>query len=432
MREIYTIFLLAIMCQATAAERYLDAWPAPRPIDPKKLSEAGLRILRSEHCTMVTDLPTSAEVDRLPNYIDQAIEPWSKRFGVKKSDADGWRLRVYVMQDRARFDALKLMPESNDRFPDGFAYGYEAWLYDQPSSYYRRHLLLHEGTHSFMMTQLGSCGPSWYMEGMAELCGTHRFNDKNKSVQLATFPTSRKETPHWGRVRLIRDQVARDNITSIRSLMRIDNRHALEVDAYAWLWALAKFLDTHPRYQERWRSLVAHVNDERFDERFWDLFEKDILQLTKEWQLYQKNLEYGHDIPREAIRFDSGVPISGKDKRLKIAADQGWQPTGVLVEKGQTYRIDARGKYVVGQESDGKPWPSEANGISLSYYHGQPLGKLMAMIDSESSANLEPFPVGVHKIFKAKRTGTLYLRINDHPSRLAENRGSVAVRVAID
>lgn len=432
MREFITVFLLAVACQVISAERYLEAWPAPRPIDPKKLSEAGLRILRSEHCTMVTDLPNSAEVDRLPQYVDQAIQPWSKRFDVKESETGDWRLRVYVIQDRARFDALKLMPESYDHFRDGFAYGYEAWLYDQPSSYYRRHLLLHEGTHSFMMTHLGSCGPSWYMEAMAELCGTHRFNDKNKTVQLATFPRSRKEAPHWGRVRLIRDQVDRNSSVSIQSLIQIDNRQALEVDAYAWLWALAKFLDTHPSYQKRWRSLVAHVNDERFDERFWDLYEKDIPQMTKEWQLYQKNLEYGYDIPREAIHFDGGVPIMGKDKRLKIAADQGWQSTGVLVEKGHSYRIDARGKYVVGQEPNGKPWPSEANGISLCFYQGEPLGKLMAMIDTDSSANLEPFPVGEKRIFVASQTGTLYLRINDHPSRLAENRGSVAVRVAID
>ena len=49
--------------------------------------------------------------------------------------------------------------------------GAELWLHDQPTAYYRRHLLLHEGTHVFMASFLGGCGPGWYMEGTAELFG---------------------------------------------------------------------------------------------------------------------------------------------------------------------------------------------------------------------------------------------------------------------
>ena len=54
--------------------------------------------------------------------------------------------------------------------------GREFWLFDQPTDYYVRHLLLHEGTHVFMVSFLGGCGPGWYMEGTAELLGTHRLD----------------------------------------------------------------------------------------------------------------------------------------------------------------------------------------------------------------------------------------------------------------
>ncbi len=432
MRQILVAFLFILFCNHFLVVSLAADWPVPRSIDSKKFAEAGLRILRSEHCTLVTDLPSSAEVDRLPTYIDQAIMPWSKRFNVKSNKAKDWRLRVYLMQDRSRFDSLNLMPVGNDQFTDGYAYGYEAWLYEQPTNYYRRHLLLHEGTHSFMMTHLGSCGPSWYMEAMAELCGTHRFDDTDKTIQIASFPSDKKEVPHWGRVRLVRNQVSQNGLASIPSLMRIDNRRALQVESYAWLWALAKFLDSHPRYQERWRSMISEVNHFDFDGIFEKEFADDRLQLEKEWRWYQKNLEYGHDISREAIDFVPGVPIGEGDVRLSIAADRGWQSSRVLVEKGKRYRVDARGEFVVGKESDGRQWISEANGISLSYYDGQPLGRLIAVIDNDSSANWQPFSIGYSNSFLAEKTGTLFLRINNHPSELAENRGSLAVRVAID
>ena len=67
------------------------------------------------------------------------------------------------------------MPTGDDKFLHGLSTGSDLWLYDQPSAYYRRHLLLHEGTHAFMGKFLGGCGPGWYMEGTAELFGTHRM-----------------------------------------------------------------------------------------------------------------------------------------------------------------------------------------------------------------------------------------------------------------
>src|SRR5690606_33067247 len=48
----------------------------------------------------------------------------------------------------------------------------EFWAYDQPTDYYRRHLVIHEATHCFMSTG-GFVPPPWYMEGMAELFATH-------------------------------------------------------------------------------------------------------------------------------------------------------------------------------------------------------------------------------------------------------------------
>lgn len=414
-------------------------WPKPRDINPERLATAGLRVVRSKHCTMVTDLPKSAEVDRLPAVVDAGITQWAKRFELTEEQFDSWRVRVYLMKDRRRFEAQRLMPEGRDQFPDGFALGYEVWLYDQPTDYYRRHLLLHEVTHAVMLTQLGGCGPAWYMEAMAELCGTHAWDAQAGQLQLARFPADRKEAPHWGRVRLVHDAAEQRGIASIDSLMQIDNRNALAVDAYAWLWALAKFLDEHPRYQQRWRSLTKETLSRRFDQQFVELYAADREQLDQEWRLFVSRIAYGYDIRREAIDFQPGTALVSTHT-VSVSADRGWQSSGVLVQAGRRYQIVGQGRCVVGQEpagqeSSGQPWPSEAGGITLAYAGGRPLGELQATVGG-ANAGVDAFvhstPFGLSGHFEPTVSGTLYLRLNDAPNGLHDNHGAISATISVD
>lgn len=413
-------------------------WPAPRQLDADRLSVAGLRVLRSSHCTMVTDLPASPEVDEIPQLIDAGMKAWTNDFGLLPKELKSWRMRLYLIGERSRFDAHRLMPK-NDQFPHGYALGYEVWLYDQPTDYYRRHLALHEVTHALMMTQLGGCGPAWYMEGIAELYGTHVWNQPEQTLRMRTFPVSKQQAPHWGRVRLIREALqnatGQVSLPSIESLMKADNRVAMSVDTYAWLWALAKFLDTHPRYQQRWRQLSDHVLDPKFNARFLAAYASDRKALDQEWRLFLSRMAYGYDIEREAIDFQLGKPIdqlTDESHKISVAADRGWQSTGVLVEAGKAYRIEAEGRALIGRETNGDPWPCEAGGITLAYEGGRPLGELLAAIESGADAFLQPTPIGLSSVIKPKRSGTLYLRLNDAPNRLGDNQGAISATISID
>ncbi|CAN0367433.1 unnamed protein product, partial [Ectocarpus sp. 4 AP-2014] len=186
-------------------------WPPPRRLEVDRLKAAGLRVVQAQRATLVTDLSVSDEIDGLPGLIDSAVPIWAERFETRVPD--GWRLRVYLIEDEARFRSLGLWPEKSPDFPHGLSLGYEVWLREQAIDYYRRHLLLHEGTHSFMSTRLGSCGPGWYMEGIAELCGTHAL--EGERLRLAVMPASSEAAPDWGRVRLIRDAIAAGRRLSI-------------------------------------------------------------------------------------------------------------------------------------------------------------------------------------------------------------------------
>lgn len=400
-----------------------SAWPRLEPLVAARLERAGLRVVRSDHCELVTDLAASATVDELPRVVDLAAPQWEQRFGVGVGD---WRVRAFVIDDRSRFEAAGLMPDGR-AFPHGLALGYRVWVNEQPSAYFRRALLLHEATHSFMMTRLGGCGPGWHMEGVAELCGAHAWDAAARALRIAVMPASREAAPYWGRVKLVREAPP----LAIDAVLRIDNRRALPTDEYAWAWALAHFLDHHPRYRERFRALSGNVRRADFDERFRAAYAADRGRLDREWRLFAATLVYGHDLTREAIAFGDGAAL-GVGATATVAADRGWQSSGIRLEAGRRYRITGSGRFVVGRDPDGTAWQAEAGGVSLEHHAGRPLGELLATVDAGPASFTEPTAIGWEGTLTPKRAGTLYFRVNDSPARLAENRGELSVAIAVD
>ncbi|MEO1497643.1 MAG: hypothetical protein AAFV43_10875 [Planctomycetota bacterium] len=420
------------------AESLAAAWPALEPLNERRLERFGLRVVASGHAEMITDMPSSAAIDELPPMIDAAVPQLAERFGVGESRWKPWRVRLCLIDDEARFAAAGLMPEGERRFANGLSLGYRCWVRDQPSDYYRRHLVLHEATHGFMQTLLGGCGPGWYMEGVAELCGTHAW--RGRTLTLAAMPASKQASPMWGRVRSIQDAVAAGETKPVAAVRLLDNRRPMSADQYAWVWALAKLLDTHPAYQQRFRALSEHVTAADFDARFDRSFARDREQLEQEWRLFVDTIEYGHDPVREAIDFEPGEALPPGAERTAaertatvraatVRADRGWQSSGVRVAAGEAYRLTATGRYTIAHEPDGAPWPCEPGGVTLDYHRGRPLGELQAAVDAGADAFLRATPVGLAATFRPERAGTLYLRVNDRPNALAENEGTLRVAI---
>ncbi len=408
-------------------------WPAPRQLPLAKFDQLGLRVISGKHVTLVTDVASSAWLDELPLVAQQAMAPLADYFGVDSSRWEAWRVVAFVIEDRQKFAAVDLLPpRPHDEFPHALSMGYELWVNHQPSAYYTRALFLHELTHSFCSTLLGGCGPGWYMEAVAELMGAHRWSAEQQKLELAILPADRKATPYWGRIPLVREAAGP---LSIDAVMKINNDRPLEVDQYAAVWSLAKFMDAHPRYQERYRKLPRIVLKQDFNDRFRRAFSRDWEALRAEFQLFTRTLEYGHDIGREAIHFRRGEPLGDESRQVAVRADRGWQPSGAAVLAGEVYRYQARGRFVIAREPDGTPWPCEANGVTITYHGGRPLGQLLATVvklDAPALGGglLQPFPLDVEGQFTAPTTGTLYLRVNDSPSKLVENRGGLTVTLS--
>lgn len=402
-------------------------------IDEGRMAAAGIRKLTSEHLVLFTDLPVAAAVDELPAIFDLAIPQWCEYFAVDPAKIADWRMTAFLIKDEERFIGANVFPEEVRGFLNGYQRGYEMWLYEQPSDYYRRHLLLHEGTHGFMNHFLGGIGPPWYGEGVAELLGTHRW-DAGK-LTLRYNPRDNDEVPYWGRVRAITDQFANKKGLVLPEIFAFSPTAHRQSEPYAWCWAAAFFFDNHPAYQARFRAMhkQLRLNVAEFNRDFLTSIKDDWVPIQEQWYLLVEELVYGYDMPRAAISYQPGEQLPSGGKEIKIRADRGWQSSGIHLEEGRKYKITATGRYQVG--ADPKPWWCEPNGVTIDYYRGHPLGILTAAIRDDTN----PIPsapylsksaaIGLGSEITPTWSGTLYLRINESPAHLADNDGQLTIQV---
>ena len=397
-------------------------------VDEARAAAAGIRKLQGERLTLYTDLQPDAEIDVLPEVFSQAFPQWCEYFSIDPADHADWRATGFLMEDKETFRRAGLVPESLPEFAHGFSWNYDLWMFEQPTAYYRRHLLLHEGTHSFMNTILRGCGPPWYMEGTAELLGTHQWLDGR--LTLNVMPPTRDDVPMWGRIKMVQDAFEAGQALGLRGVIEYRPGSQFRNEPYAWCWAAAAFLDRHPRYCERFRQLGRFVLEPDFSTRFYGLIGDDWAGLADEWQVFVADLEYGYDVARMAVDdFTPGEPLAEAGTRVEVAADRGWQNSGLRLEAGVAYRVRAVGRYQVADRP--QIWWCEPGGVSIRYYKGRPLGMLLAAVRPDRpeptgpSPLIRPLAVGLGATLRPEQSGTLFLRINDSAAELDDNAGTL-------
>ena len=316
------------------------------PREESSPGTAEIRKIVGRRLILQTDLPSSPEIDRLPQNFEQAFPQWCAYFHVDPARYPHWCMTACLMKDKALFERSWTAAARPAAFQARLRRGYHLWLYEQSTDYYRRHLLLHEGTHGFMFTTLGSCGPPWYMEGTAELMGTHRLEDGH--LTLNVMPADREEVPGWGRIRIIKDAFAERRAMRFTGVIDYPPNAHVVTEPYAWCWAAVILLDRHPRYRQPFHELYKYVLDSDFNDRFRRRFARDWAQLCVEWQVMTSGLEYGYDIERTAIDFAPGHSLPVEGTTVRVAADRGWQNSGLRLEAG-SITLTAAGRYQVGR-----------------------------------------------------------------------------------
>ncbi len=406
---------------------------APRSnVDEAKAAAEGIRKIAGNRLILFTDLPADKSIDELPAVFDQAFPLWCEYFAVDPARHSDWHMTGFLMGDGDRFRRAGLLPPYLPPFAHGYSINYDLWLYEQSTPYYRRHLLLHEGTHGFMNTILRSCGPPWYMEGVAELLGTHQWRDGR--LAMAVMPKSRDEADGWGRVRTIQDLFAAGKALSFDDVLQFGGSAHRENEAYAWSWAAAALLDFHPVYRDPFRSLSHSVEARDFTEQLRKLIGGRWSTLDAEWQVFVANMEYGYDVPRMALDLTAGSPPKPGWNLVRVDAARGWQNSGIHLQAGTSCELRARGRYQVADQP--VVWWCEPGGVTIRYYRGRPLGVLLAAVvggaaGQQGTAFLRPQTIGLGTTLEVPSSGTLFLRINESAADLADNAGTLdaAIRV---
>jgi hypothetical protein len=115
-----------------------------------------------------------------------------------------------------------------------------------------------------------------------------------------------------------------------------------------------------------------------------------------------------------------------------------------IIVKSMMTRLFVVGLYMAGAAlilfqigKSTKPWISEANGITLKYHKGRPIGMLLAAVTDEGKSGglsplVQPVAIGSQGEIKPEQGGVLYLRVNDSPAELTDNAGEVKVSVRIN
>ena len=398
-------------------------------------SANNLTSVDGKYICLVTDLPPS---DSLKSYVasfDEAVPLWLEYWSREKSSVDGWRMTAYLMTDKLGFQKRGLIPDKLPDFPNGYQAGEKLWVVNQPSDFYTLHLLLHEGAHGIAEKLFGGAGSPWYMEGTAEYLATHVRGEAG--LQIGIIPASRDASPFWGRLGLISDRRKENKVPTIETVMRYGDTAHREVEPYAWSWVAANLMEMYPEYRDKFRA--AALNGRDSSPQFTRQFYQDLVQqwpiVSARWHLLCNDIEYGFDRDRNRVTFKMPSPqLTTNVVMMSLAADQGWQAAPVSVQKGQRILIEASGQYRL---QNNEWWISEADGVTIDYYRGIPLGSVIAcvvpqmVVDAPNLPKLDVVNIGAKGIAVAPCDGWLLLKVNDRPSSLADNVGDLNVRLQL-
>lgn len=413
-----------------------------RKLDAATLNECGLQIVESRRLILVTDLPLDAVRD-LPPLADALFDELERQMGQLVPNMAGTDFQVtgFLIDAKERFEKANVLPPEQFAFRHGRHLGYQFWMNNQTSAYYRRHLLLHEFVHCFMMCEHGmqNIPPLWFTEGIAEYFATHQLEKVISQSRFGILPPTVDGFEGWGRIAEIRDgssATLRNNARSmsLEEVLHPATRSFADESNYAHAWAIVWLMRNHPNLKEPF----ADFNRVRTDQDFRTASDKipafTWKRLAVIWPVFLDSVVEGFDVNRS---FPTLGPepkpwpkSSGSPSVTQLASDQDWQSSGFVFSRGSTITLKCTGRYAVHDKP--QPWISEPDGITIEYYLQHPTGRIMAMIVSPDGQFVTSrIRVGSETTITIPQEydGELWLQINDSAAKRAGNSGSTEVRI---
>ncbi|RLT08073.1 MAG: hypothetical protein DWI22_08670 [Planctomycetota bacterium] len=420
--------------------------PDDRPaLNRDELMAEGVRVVESEHLILVTDLPLESVVD-LPPLADALFATLEQRLGKLAPDIAGTKFQVtgFLIDARDRFERAGVLPSEEYPIRHGRHLGYRFWMNNQTADYYRRHLLLHEFVHCFLMCEFGMLDipPLWYTEGIAEYYATHRLHPDIAKSEFGILPSSVEGFEGWHRIAEIRRHFNQEpsvtgelaDIVPLQTVLHPPASKFQDDSQYANVWALVWLINHHPELQPDFAAVAACRSRQQYEDAIGEIPELVWKQLDQVWPLYLDGL---HEADVAAVRFPALTGLRPHARNGDIAlptelvldAGQHWASTGISLTAGQEILIECKGRYVV--EETTKPWIAEPDGITIDYVDGRPLGEVIgAIVSADGTQTTSHIPIGTQKKLRSPIDGTLWLQTNDYWSKREKNHGTVTVGIS--
>ncbi|MCH1496784.1 MAG: hypothetical protein L7U72_16310 [Rubripirellula sp.] len=397
----------------------------------------GLIRREGQFIELTTDLDSDDEINKLVSTFDAAVTQWVTFWNDESFDPAAFKVQACVMRDESLFRQQGLIPNEIPSFPFGYASGQRIWIKAQPSEYYTRHLVLHEGTHAYMFAAFDGAGTTWFQEGTAELLGLH--SGTGQSVKVNAIPADRESVPYWGRFKRMDQLRAEGQIPTIETVMGYQPNLIGDVGSYAWSWAFVDLLQGYPAYRKSLLEFATAGSDQGPD---FDRLVRQKLQdqwpiVSARWRLLSHDLDYGFDWSREQVELSMTDGLwRGQPMQTNVKADQGWQTIGARVPGGIKIRLQASGQITLAETT--RPWISEPSGITLEYHRDRPLGQLLVCVLPNAIPDKSEFlePLEIHAVkdeleLEIKQYSWLLFRVNEASGNLSDNRGSFDVSLSV-
>ncbi|MDF1746065.1 MAG: hypothetical protein P1V19_20365 [Gimesia sp.] len=270
----------------------------------------------------------------------------------------------------------------------------------------------HEAVHAYCTQNFGRNGPVWYSEGMAEM--GHNWKALPKKGQPIAV-----DCPEYV-VRYIKNSAP-------QSLNTIVNARSMTGDSwqnYSWRWALCHLLATNPNYSARFRPLGLGLLMKK-PVSFNKTYGAMAREISFEYLFFLKHFDRGYrcDLCQWDWKTKFRKPNSVRPLSSKIEANQGWQASRVLVEKGKEYQFSTLGEWKTDSEAE----PTTAKGTDGG--KGALMGVVLFVNEADEYMLSEAFELGESGRFEAPASGKLFLRGQDVWHELADNSGKVVVKI---
>lgn len=410
MTKFFAAALLAALFAFAPVQAQAQAQARPAPAQQ---ATTGPTDYRSQHFWIHTDL-TAAETKDLLERLEYMFGILATYWGKAPQGV----IEMYVVKD------LQKWPAGSINDPNGMASissgGGVTVTYtignEAKSTVYAvadRGTPQHEAVHAYCGQNFGTTGPTWYSEGMAEMGQYWRKNDT--SVQI-----------HPG----VLDYIQKSDPKSLNAIVNGNERTGDSWQNYAWRWALCHLLATNPNYAPRFRPLGLSILSKGpravpvpGEPSFETVYGSMANEISFEYLFFLKHLCNGYradltwwDWKRKFLAMPAGTT-----RQVKVMANRGWQPTGVLVKTDEEYDLTSTGTWKTAK-GDVKGVTADGGDIGV--------GKLVGILFHDFQLS-EPFEIGASMKFKSPLDGQLHVRCQDDWSSLGDNVGTIDLKISL-